>query len=70
MNEKKVDLSNNIISNGANKTTEKFRIYRKGGIIEDSLKETESEEEEYDDDDDGFLINPESKFFFFMMQLF
>ena len=41
---------------------EKFRFYGRGGIIEDSLDENESDEEY--EIEDGFLINPETTTFF------
>ena len=39
---------------------EKFRFYGRGGMIEDSIDENESEEEK-----DNYLINPETTIFFF-----
>ena len=66
VNERDVNLSNSSISKSSKvrkiKFNEKFRIYRKGGVIEDSFKETESDDENYDVD--RFLINPETPFFF------
>ena len=40
---------------------ERFRFYAKGGVIEDSFNENESDEEI---EEDTFLINPETKLFF------
>ena len=40
---------------------ERFRFYAKGGAIEDSFKENESDEQI---EEDTFLINPETKLFF------
>ena len=40
---------------------DKFRFYGRGGIIEDSFNESETDEEEYEED--SFLINPETTAF-------
>ena len=40
---------------------ERFRFYAKGGVIEDSFNENESDEEI---EEDTFIINPETKLFF------
>ena len=40
---------------------ERFRFYAKGGVVEDSFDENESDEEI---EEDNFLINPETKLFF------
>ena len=66
VNERDVNLSNSSISKSSKirhfKFSEKFRIYRKGGAIEDSFKESESDDENVEAD--PFLINPETPFFF------
>ena len=41
---------------------EKFRFYGRGGVIEDSFDESESDEG-FEEEEDNFLINPETKTF-------
>lgn len=56
INETKIGKNN---KNGENKPfSEKFRFYGRGGVIEDSYNESESDEEY---EVDNFLINPERK---------
>ena len=58
INETKIGKNN---KNGENKPfSEKFRFYGRGGVIEDSYNESESDEEY---EVDNFLINPETTVF-------
>ena len=61
INNEKINIINDKEKVDKININEKFRFYRKGGVIEDSFDETESDE---DPEEDKYLINPETTLFF------